>query len=123
MQNLKETIGMFSELGMNGFESAKQLGEINLTAWEKMLDRQMDAVNLLMETGVAQVKLATGADNYQGLLENQVELAKGFGERVVAQGRTNMKLAGETRDEYRAWLEGRFSALTDQINKVTDAAA
>ena len=42
MQNLKESIGMFSELGMSGFESAKQLGEINLTAWEKMLDRLED---------------------------------------------------------------------------------
>jgi phasin family protein len=122
MTTANEGFEMFNDLGSKGYESARQLGELNLRAMEKLVTRQMDAVNLVMESGLRQVQLATEAKGYSDLVKGQLELAKELGERVMEESRSNVKLASDTRDEYRVWFEQNVKTVSEKMAKVQPVA-
>ena len=64
----------------------------------------------------------TEAKGYNDLVKGQLELAKELGERVMEESRSNVKLAGDTRDEYRAWFEHNVQALSEKMAKVQPVA-
>lgn len=122
MHNAKESVEMFSELNSKGFEAARQLGEINLRTMERLVCRQMDVMSMLVEGGLRQVKLASESKAYSELVKDQVEFAREVTERVMEEGRENVKIASDTRDEYRAWLEQGMELVSMNISKVQAAA-
>jgi len=107
-QNVMNT---YKDLTDQNVERLNALGELNLKVAEKMVTRQMDAVNLFMEQGVRMLKLATEAKGYSELYKGQVEMAKEMSEQVMAESKTNMALAGEIRDDYRGWLDAAMADL------------
>jgi phasin family protein len=117
MTSAKESFELFNEMSSKGYEAARQLGEINLRTMEQLVGRQMDAVALIMESGLQQVKMVSEAKGYNELVKGQVDLAKGLGERVLEESRNNMKLASDTRDEYRAWLETGMDAMREKMGE------
>lgn len=112
-------LDMINELGSDGFESMRELGEINLRNWERMVARQMDAVSLMMETGLRQARAASEAKGYNDLVKTQIDFAKELGQRMVEETRQNLKLAGDARDEYRVWFE---KGMVNVREKMTEAA-
>ena len=122
MTSAKESFELFTEMSGKGYEAARQLGEINVRAMEKLVGRQMDAVALTMELGLQQVKLVAEAKEYGELVKGEVELAKGLGERVVEENRSNVQSASDTRDEYRAWFEKGMVAIREKMRETQTAA-
>ena len=121
MNTAKENLEMFSEMSNKGYEAARQLGEINLRMMEKMLGRQMEAASLFMETGMQQAKMVSEAKGYNELLKGQIEMAQELGQRMMEEGRTNMQLANDSRDEYRAWFEQGMETVREETTKVQQA--
>ena len=121
MTSTKENLEMFTEMSGKGFEAARDLGEINLRTMEKLVGRQMDAFALFMESGLRQVEMVAGAKGYKELVNGQVAEAKGLGERVMEESRTNVKLAGDARDEYRVWLEKGMDAAREKMSAAQQA--
>jgi phasin family protein len=119
---LKENLTAVNDMSNKGFDRLNSLGELNLKVWERLATRQMEAINALMEQGVRQMTLATEAKGYNDFLKGQMEMAKQVGERVMTETKTNMELAGEVRDEYRAWMQAGVSELTAEMRKSTTAA-
>jgi len=120
--SVKETVNLFNEMGNKGFERLNALGELNLKVWESLAARQIDALNLLMEQGTRQMKLATESKGYNEYVKGQVELARETGERLMAETKTNLQLAGQVRDDYRAWFQQGVSELSAEMRK-TGASA
>lgn len=120
MMTSKDSLNLVKELSTSGFETARAFGELNLSIWEKMMAKQMDAFNLLLDTGLEQVKLSTETSDIKALTEAQTELAKKLGETMIAAGREGFEVANEARDEYRALTEKSVEAFT---SKVTDFSA
>jgi hypothetical protein len=50
-------------------------------------------------------------------------MAKEASERMMEEVRTNMALANEVRDEYRAWTQDGMSELTAEMKKNAAKAA
>ena len=121
MNTAKENLEMFSEMNSKGYEAARQLGEINLRVMERMLGRQMEAVSLLMETGLQQAKMVSEAKGYNELVKGQIEMAQDLGKRVLEESRTNMQLASDSRDEYRVWFEQGMETVREETAKVQQA--
>jgi phasin family protein len=119
---MKDNINSMNEMGNKGFDRLNSLGELNLRVWEKLAARQMEAVNAMMEQGARQMKLATEAKGYNDYLKGQMEIAKEVSERMMSEAKTNMDLAGEVRDDYRAWMQSGVSELTSEMRKSTTAA-
>jgi phasin family protein len=91
--------------------------------WEKLAARQLEALNLMMEQSVRQMKIASEAKGYNEFVKAQVEMAKEASERMMEEVRTNMALANEVRDEYRAWAQAGMSEMTAEIKKSVASAA
>jgi hypothetical protein len=111
----RDNPNLFTELGTKGLERLDTLGELNLKAWERLASRQVDVLNLMVEQGVRQMKLATEAYGYTELAKGQVELVREASERAMREARANLRLAGEVREDYRAWVEDGISEITRQM--------
>ena len=122
MNTAKENFELFSEISGKGYEAARQLGEINMRLMEKLMGRQMEAASLLMETGMQQAKMVSEAKGYNELVKGQIEMAQELGQRMMEEGRTNMQLANDSRDEYRAWFEQGMETVREETAKVQQAA-
>jgi hypothetical protein len=106
----QDSIKTYTDLTNQNVERMNALGELNMKVAEKMTARQMDLLNLFMEQGVRMMKLATEAKGYSELYKGQVEMATDVGQKLMAESKHNMALAGEIRDDYRGWFD---AAMTD----------
>jgi phasin family protein len=119
----KDNISAMNEMGTKGVDRLNSLGDLNLKVWEKMAARQLEALNLMMEQSMRQMKVASEAKGYNEFVKAQVEMAKEASERMMEEVRTNMALANEVRDEYRAWTQDGMSELTAEMKKNAAKAA
>ena len=119
---VKDNLNAINEMGNKSYERLTALAELNLRTWEKLAARQMDAMNLFMEQGTRQMKLATESKGYNELVKGEVELAKEMSARMMEETKANMKLAGEVRDEYRNWFQQGVSEVSADMRKVVPSA-
>lgn len=119
----QDVMNTYKDLTDQNVERLSALGELNLKVAEKMVSRQMDAVNLLMAQGVRMLKLASEAKGYSELYKGQVEMAKELSEQLMTESKTNVALAGEIRDEYRGWLDAAMADLKEGNTAVRNAVS
>jgi len=117
----KDNANAMNELSDRGLARMNALGELNLKAAEKLTNRQMDAFNLFMEQSVRLMTLASEAKGYSDLYKGQVDMAKEMTERMMAESKTNMQVAGELRDEYRGWFDATVAEVRDSKDVVRNA--
>jgi phasin family protein len=114
MTNAQDNLNLFKEMSISGFETLRSLGALNLQTWEKFADRQMDAVNLLVEAGTQEIKLVSETKDVNALVNGQVELAKQFGETLMSKSRENLDVVAEVQEEYRTWFENGVNAISSK---------
>ena len=119
----KETIDAVNEFAGNGYQSLRRLGEINQRAFDRMMDKQVSLMNIWMDAGMQQIKLATEAKGVQDLMTGNLAISKAVAEKVMAENRDSLETAAQTRDELRAWWESGVAEVTDRVTKVAQKAA
>jgi hypothetical protein len=117
----KDVINTYTDLTNKSVERINSLGELNLKLAETVTARQMDVMNLFMEQGVRMMSLASEAKGYGDFYKGQVEMAKEISERMMAESKANMKLAGEIRDDYRGWFDKAMADVKDSNTVVRNA--
>ena len=115
--SVKDKLNTMNEMGNKGYERMNALGELNLRTWEMLAARQLDTMNLFMEQGIRQMKLATESNGYSDYLKGEVELAKEISARMMEETKANMALAGQVRDQYRNWFQQGVSELSADMRK------
>jgi hypothetical protein len=118
---VKDNVNAINELTDKGVARMNALGELNLKTAEKVVARQMDAFNLFMEQGVRLMTLATEAKGYSDFYKGQIDMAKEMTQRMMAESKTNMQVAGELRDEYRGWFDAAMAEVRDSKDVVRNA--
>jgi phasin family protein len=119
----KETIDAVNEFAGNGYQSLRRLGEINQRAFDRMVDKQVSLMNIWMDAGMQQIKLATEAKGLQDLMTGNLTITKAVAEKLVAENRGSLEMAAETRDELRAWFESGVADVTERVTKVAQKVA
>ena len=114
----KETIDAVNEFAGNGYQSLRRLGEINQRAFDRMVDKQVSLMNIWMDAGMQQIKLATEAKGLQDLMTGNLTITK-----AVAENRDSLEMAAETRDELRAWFESGVADVTERVTKAAQKVA
>ncbi len=122
MNTAKQNVELFSNMSNQGFEYMQQLSEINMHAMEQLMGRQMDTLHLLMESGLRQVSMVSEAKGFNDLVKGNMEMAEELTEKVMNAGRENIKISGDTRDEYRNWFEKGVEVVTQNMNKAQTPA-
>ena len=119
--NTKEAVNTYTDLTNKGVERINSLGELNVKLAETVTTRQLDVMNLFMEQGVRMMSLASEAKGYGEFYKGQVEMAKELSERMMAESKANMKLAGQIRDDYRGWFDKAMADVKDSNTVVRNA--
>lgn len=122
MNNAKESLEMMDDLGTKGYEAARELGELNLRTMETLMGRQMDTISMMMEAGMRQFSSIAEAKGYNDVLKSQTIFAKEMSERVLEVSRENVKLATDTRDEYRAFFEKGVETVAEKMSSMKAVA-
>jgi hypothetical protein len=120
--NTTDSLKTVNELTNKNVERMTSFGELNVRLFEKLAARQMDAVNLYMEHSMRLMKLATESKGYNDLFKGQVDASKDLSERVVSEGKASIQLAGEVRDDYRAWFDKNAAEISADLRKNVAAA-
>jgi hypothetical protein len=115
--NTTDSLKTANEWTNKNVERMTSLGELNVRIFEKLAARQMDAVNLYMDHSMRLMKLATESKGYNDFFKGQVEATKELSERVMAEGKAAMQIAGEARDDYRVWVEKNLSDVSEDLRK------
>ena len=103
--NMNQTFAAFEQFGKTGMEQAKALADVHQSAADTLVDRQMALLNTYMGLGMDQLALASRSKGINDFLTGQMELARGFGEKWMAEGRANLDAAVTIREHYRRWWE------------------
>jgi len=119
----KETIDAVNEFAGNGYQSLRRLGEINQRAFDRIVEKQVSLMNIWMDAGMQQIKLATEAKGLQDLMTGNLTITKAVAEKLVAENRDSLEMAAETRDELRAWFESGVADVTERVTKAAQKAA
>jgi len=118
MNTPTENLEMMKEMARDGYESARQLGDINLRIWNNMFEKQIGMLDIWLDAGVKQVELSTTAKEPKEYLGSQVALTKDVGEKLIASGRDAVSSSGEVQGEYRAWYEKSVQSMANNWNMV-----
>lgn len=126
----QEFVNTISNLGKNAVEAAKSLGEINSKLAEQVIERQLAAVNLAVEGGVSQVKLAQETKDVKEFWSKQAKLTDEYAGKAMDLAKQNVELAQKAGEVYKAWFEKGFaqantaaSEVTKEVTKKVEAAA
>ena len=123
MKTAKENLELVQDFGTFGYEGVRSLAQLNLQTWEKLLEQQMDTFGLFLDAGIKQLEIAGEVKDAKTLTEAQVELAREFGETLVAKGRETLELTSAVSGEYRNFFENRIETLKDKASKAAQQAA
>lgn len=120
---MNDTIKTANDMTAKGMDQFNALAELNMRAWERLTTRQMDNFRLCLEQGLRMMKAATESKDYNDYVKGQAEIVKEVTERMLAETKTNMQVAGEIRDNYRSWYEQSLSDLTTDPHSSNAPAA
>lgn len=123
MNTPKENFEMLKEMAGQSYEATRELGDINLRAWNNMLEKQMDVLNIWIEAGVKQVELSSTVKDQKDYLASQAALTRDIGEKLMASGRNAITAGNEMQSEYRAWYEKSVQSMTKNWNKAGQQAS
>lgn len=105
MTEAKMNLDLIKDLSTNGCKCTRDLGEINLRNWGKLIKQQIVAYGLLIEACAGQIKLSAQTADVGNLISWQAEAARKSGESMLETGRNTIAIGTEMNREYRAWFE------------------
>jgi phasin family protein len=123
MTTAKENLNNMKDFGTSGYESMRTLGELNLRTFEQMAEKQMETFGLLIDTGIAQLKMVAEAKDAAGMINGQVQLAQTLSQTLASKSSETMELASKAGEAYRTWLEQGVSNFSGKVEAASRKSA
>jgi phasin family protein len=114
---------MMNELGTKGYNSLRQLGEMQMAAWNGLMEKQLQAFNVAVDSAVAQVQLVAEGKEPQELVQAQVELNRKLAEEMMAKTRESFELVQKAGEDVRGWAEEAVKQASAEAEKVSEKVA
>ena len=111
-----------NEFGNSAMEAAKTLGEINGKLMEKTIALHMKAADLAVEGSLQQGKLVQESQEIKDFIGNQTGLVQEYAGKFVELANSNVSLAQEAGEEYKAWAEKRMDTANTAAKDVASKA-
>ena len=104
-------------------ESAKRLGDINMRALEKLVERHIEATADCLEGGVKQLKLMGESKDIQAAVKEQARLNAELNEKLVDHAKKATEVLGEVKDELTNWAQDGMKAVGAPLGNGAKKAA
>jgi len=112
MKNSDNGQEFIQQVGINGFENTRALGELNLRTWEQLVAQQMETFGLIIDSSVKQLKLSSETQDANKLMTEQMALGRELGEQLTSKGRQLTDISKQTGEAYRNWFEQSIAAVS-----------
>lgn len=112
-----ETLKTLKDFTDKGMERMTSLGEMNLSAFDRVAHKQMNVLEMMMEHGNRALTLASTAKGYNEFLKGQIETAKDLGEQVVSVTKAHLDLTARIGEDYSAWYRKNMADIRADVRK------
>jgi len=113
----QDFVNTMSNFSKNAAEAAKSLGEINTKLAEEVIERQLAAVNLAVESSTSQAKLAQETKDVQDFWSKQAKLSDEYTGKALEMAKQNVELAQKAGEQYKTWFEQGFAQASEAANE------
>lgn len=100
-----------NDFSANAMEAAKSLSELNSKLMEKTISLQMKAADLMVEGGMKQGQMVQETKEAKEYMAKQASLVEEYTNKFVELAQSNVALAQEAGEEYKAWVEKNMKAV------------
>jgi phasin family protein len=92
-------------------ESAKRLGEINMRAFEKLTQRNIEATTDYLDGSMQQFKLMGESKDIQATAKEQARLGTELNEKFVEHAKKTAEVLTEVKGELTDWAQDGMNAV------------
>ena len=106
------------------YETTKELTNINLRVYEKLVQKHFELAGTCLEGGVRQLELARDVKDLAGYFKAQGEMTKNCAEKALSTTQETLGILSESRNEINQWLENGLKAVASvaEVNATKKAA-
>jgi DNA-binding protein YbaB len=113
MQN--EFFNLYNVFAKTAFDATRQLTDINVRTYEKLLKRQVELTSDLVESAVKQ-----GVSHYMAA---QKQLAEDYADKAQKANKDTVRIITQAQDELNSYLEERLPAAMNEVKSAVKDAA
>ncbi|MDQ3797437.1 MAG: phasin family protein [Pseudomonadota bacterium] len=112
MQN--EFFNLYNVFAKTAFDATRQLTDINVRTYEKLLKRQVELTSDLVESAVKQ-----GVSHYMAA---QKQLAEDYADKAQKANKDTVRIITQAQDELNSYLEERLPAAMNEVKSAVKDA-
>jgi tRNA U34 5-methylaminomethyl-2-thiouridine-forming methyltransferase MnmC len=123
---ITDILEAIKEANTNAYEAARTMGELNLSTWEKLAEKQIEAFNICFDAGVEMLKASSAIKDVKDvkeLVNAEVVRIKAVSEKLVANSKDTLEVANAASVEYRSLVETNVESFTNKVNEAAKKAA
>lgn len=120
--NANELMNAWIENSKSALEPMRALGQVNQHMLEAVSKQQVELTKQYMDFGARNLKLMTSVREPRALIDEQLSLAKEFGDKLLADAEVYAKLAKDYREQLSEWSEKTTEAAVKSAGEAVDKA-
>ena len=123
---MTEILEAIKEANTNAYAAVRTLGELNLSTWEKLAEKQIEAFNICFDAGVELLNASVAVkdvNDVKELVNAEVVRAKTISEKLVANSKETLEVANAASVEYRTLVEANVESFNKKVNEAAKKAA
>jgi len=114
-------VDLWTNMGENAFNAARQLGEINLRASEKLLQQQLDLTTAWVDAGSRNLELMSKAKGLPELLAGQAKLAQEYSQQWIDGYRQTNDILSEARQAVTELVDENMKVAQQKVKQAVAA--
>ena len=119
----QEIFNQLNSFNQTAYEATRQLADINLRAYEKIVQQQFELTGMCFDAAIKQMDALRETKDVGAYLRAQADMFRGCAEKALAASKENMDVLAAVRGEYNDWLEKGLATATSNLNLTTPKKA
>ena len=119
----QEMLKQFNSLHQTAYEASRQLADINVRSYERLVKAQFAAVGSCVDRLNKQLEAVREQKDIAEYLRAQGEFVKDCVEKALALNKESMDILTEARSEYSNWIEKGLTKATSTLKPVAEKEA
>jgi phasin family protein len=115
-------VDLMNTLTKNTYDATLEMSEINLRAWDRLAQQQVELVQAVLTSGSDLARRMLEAKDYQEVVSAQTEAATDYAERSVEGTRKTLEVLTETRDTLAKLAQRGMEQTMAETKKAASAA-
>jgi|GEM_PF-5907060 len=112
-----------SSYARQGLDAARELSEIQLRTWERLMQKQVQMGGACMEASARSMDTLGKVKDYNELLSEQAKLSQECGSKWVDASRETAELLNAAGQELSSWMEKHARAAGEAMDKAVNKGA